>query len=50
MGVGEIKIVGVGEKFDVNLPVKGTLTFVFPDGSLREIDVLDILDVEWYEN
>ncbi|MFO1442886.1 hypothetical protein KDN24_06610 [Bacillus sp. Bva_UNVM-123] len=48
--IGEIKIVVFGEEFDKNLPVRGTLSFEFPDGSQSELDVLDILEAGWYEN
>ncbi|WP_161805234.1 hypothetical protein [Sporosarcina globispora] len=49
MDVAEIKVVAVGKVFDKNLPVKGTLIFEFPDGSKKELDVLDIIETDWYD-
>lgn len=47
--IGEIKLVVSGKKFDQNLPVKGTLIFVMPNGSEMPLDVIDLFDIEWYE-
>lgn len=47
--IGEVKVVIAGSMFDKNMPVKGTLTFTMPNGSLVELDVLDILETDWYD-
>jgi hypothetical protein len=47
--IGELKIVCVGKKFNKDLPVKGTLVFVMPNGSELSLDVIDLIKTEWYE-
>jgi hypothetical protein len=49
MAIGEVNLVVVGKKFSKDLPVKGTLIFVMPNGSELSLDVIDLINNEWYE-
>lgn len=48
--MGEIKIIAIGKEIQKDLPVSGIVTFVYPNGSVIELDILDILEVEWYKD
>jgi hypothetical protein len=47
--VGEIKLVISGQKFDKNLPAAGKFKLIMPNGYELFFDVIDLIDLEWYE-
>lgn len=47
--VGEVKLVISGRKFDKDLPASGKLKIIMPNGSELLLDIIDIINIEWYE-
>ncbi|WP_176215146.1 hypothetical protein [Cytobacillus gottheilii] len=48
--VGEITLVAAGLDFEVDLACGGKIVIVMPDGQVIVLDVLDIINKDWYED